>query len=443
MHSPSFGIFLVFLAAGAAVSQETVANNTRPQNLVVSIPLESALNLNIRRKESSTCLETNVKRARMRVKLFEKVAANKTTFANQSRGLNRKFKSKLVGNSASLENDGDTIYMASVMFGSQTFLMDLDTGSADTWVRGINCKRGKIDKENNQDSCRGARFDPLKDSSVSSLGRPFHLEYGIGAVDGNIYSAHIAFGNRSVRMPVGVSTFEDDLDDSSDGVLGLAFNSISRISDALGGVSANFMDLMASETQTKNIISFYLSNSRDKELGQVTIGGYDPSKTTGPFQSFPLESRDFWSINFKGARFAVGSDLVQAQGAASKAFVDTGTTLMIVDRSVADGIHEMLTGAFYDKEAGAYRFKDCKRALQNPPVSLLLHGAVFKIPASIYVIQGSANDCYSGIGAGSDQVAILGDTFLRTFVTVFDKENMKIWFVAANHTSARMSSIRK
>jgi hypothetical protein len=69
------------------------------------------------------------------------------------------------------------MYTAQVTLGNgQAFAMNLDTGSADTWVRGPNCQN-----PSNDGSCNGPKVN-VADTSIQSLGATWQTNYGIGSV---------------------------------------------------------------------------------------------------------------------------------------------------------------------------------------------------------------------------------------------------------------------
>ena len=69
------------------------------------------------------------------------------------------------------------LYNAQVTLGNgQAFAMNLDTGSADTWIRGPNCQN-----PSNDGSCNGPKVN-VADTSIQSLGATWQTNYGIGSV---------------------------------------------------------------------------------------------------------------------------------------------------------------------------------------------------------------------------------------------------------------------
>ncbi|KAJ3101619.1 Vacuolar protease A [Phlyctochytrium planicorne] len=103
----------------------------------------------------------------------------------------------------------------------QKFMVDLDTGSSDTWLRGPDCK-------SSDDSCNGHKVD-TSDSNMRSLGVPFTTRYGQGYVKGKVYLGDLKIGEAVAKdLLVGIST-EEEADGDTDGIIGLAYSSLSQI----------------------------------------------------------------------------------------------------------------------------------------------------------------------------------------------------------------------
>ena len=71
-----------------------------------------------------------------------------------------------------------------------------------------------------------------------------------------------------------------------------------------------------------------------------------------------------------------------------------------------------------------------------PPISFFLAGVEFTLTARQYVIQLADNSCVIGLlsfdaGEGLFDLWILGDTFLRAYYSVFDRDNNWVQFAKA------------
>lgn len=314
--------------------------------------------------------------------------------------------------STALLNVKDVLFTAPIVFGNkQTFMMDLDTGSSDTWIRGPKCK--STDK-----SCTGA-FVNLADKTLIDTGKVFRTDYGSGSATGEIVIAKIALGSQTVSMPVGVTTEERGFE-NFDGLLGLGFDSESNIGKSTKQ-NANFMDaLFSSGMIERNMVSFHLSS---EDNGVVTFGGIDESKFTGKIQLLPITSKSLWQIDFSSATFRINAKKGTLAGKKKNILVDTGSTLMTLEEAPATAINSALGATKVLK--GTFTFPSCEIAFAAPDVEITLSDTKYVIPASVYV-RKVKDECISGISAGD--VPLLGDIWIMAVYTIFDKTNSQIGF---------------
>ncbi|KAJ3153439.1 hypothetical protein HK101_001725 [Irineochytrium annulatum] len=333
--------------------------------------------------------------------------------------------------SAPLPNEFDVYYICPVVLGNgQKFKLDLDTGSSDTWFRGPSCT-----SQDGSCGSPGQKKVAIWDTTLTSTGRNWSTSYGSGSVSGSIFTAPVAIGSKKATISVGVSTSETGFNDASDGLMGLAFASISNIA-AAGAGNTNFIDAIG---LNPNQFGFYMkfisrSNAKDGDKGEFTMGGADPSKYTGPFTYIPLNAKTYWQASFSGATYAVGSS-TGALVRATKDFIsDTGTTLIILDVAPATAINKAIGAGAYIATDGVNPIA-CSIAMTGPTVYMKFGGGNFGIPPNIYVIDDGQGNCFSGFtqGAADAGVAILGDVFTRAWYTLFDKANNRIGYAKAVH----------
>ena len=129
---------------------------------------------------------------------------------------------------------------------------------------------------------------------------------GMGSVSGVLVEDTVSLADGSLTVPsqrfIGASSVSSDFEQyPSDGLLGLAFASISRSS------SPNFFEnLLASRGIPTGI--FAVHSSRGKEDGsEVCFGCYDLTKTMGPIRWASLTSRvSFASYTLSWEAFLMG-----------------------------------------------------------------------------------------------------------------------------------------
>ncbi|KAI8848134.1 aspartic peptidase domain-containing protein [Chytridium lagenaria] len=313
--------------------------------------------------------------------------------------------------SVELVNYMNLLYAAPITLGNgQRFNVHIDTGSADTWLRGPFCR-------SRDQSCTGTSVD-VNDASITSTNAPFNVVYGSGRVAGTVYRGVVSAGGLSTRpIGFGVSTFAEGFDDNgySDGLLGLAYPAISQIGRALaarGGNAAEsgFFDGLGFPAGRRRF-GVYLSNAENGDKGELTLGGDNPARYSGPLTCHPLIEPTFWAFSLASSTFTVGSTQGSLGGALNYAIADTGTTLAILDDRVAADLNRAI-GATYERRYGVYTI-DC--SAQSPNVVLRFGGMRF----------------IGGASGGS--LAIFGDTFLRAYYSIYDKDNSRVCFARANH----------
>ncbi|KAJ3099229.1 hypothetical protein HDU97_003338 [Phlyctochytrium planicorne] len=325
---------------------------------------------------------------------------------------------------AGLNNNMNLLYAASVTLGNgQTFNVHVDTGSADTWIRGPSC----VSPDR---SCVGPKVDV---SSLSSANRPFSTSYGSGAVAGGIYTTTFTVGGqKSQPLLFGVTTQEVGFDDDgyTDGLMGLAFDSISNIRRNTGG-NTNFFDQLGFPGGQRRF-GVYLSNA-GQGSGELVLGGDNPGRYSGTVTCLPLAQQSYWVFSIASATYKVRNAQGSLGGSLNYAIADTGTTLAILDDRVASNINSAI-GASFNSQYGVY-IVPCSVRDNGPAVVFNMGGADFSIPSSIYVLQDGSGTCFSGFagGASGGSVAILGDTFLRAYYSIYDKDNSRVCFARANH----------
>ncbi|TPX60179.1 hypothetical protein SpCBS45565_g07577 [Spizellomyces sp. 'palustris'] len=338
---------------------------------------------------------------------LERIAANKDFSIQKYSALT----SGLQARGPILTNDANELYYGPVTIGSQTFQVDLDTGSSDFWLRGANCQSSDGSCGNGQPAVNTREF---KDT-----GSQFQDSYGSGSADGEIYQGTYTLGGVTARNAYfGVSTDEQGFTDPADGLLGLGFAAISNIASATNGRAP------IDELGLKSF-GFYLSNANDGDQGLVTLQGADSSKYTGGFNYVPLNSRTYWQYSLSGGSVQVGN--TKTAFSIRNAIADTGTTLIIIGDKEANAIARAVG-------ASANGNISCSVARTGPKIVFNINGVAYSIPPSVYVFEDQGQ-CILGIQGGAAQagVAIFGDVFIRQYYTLFDVANSRVGFALAKH----------
>lgn len=300
----------------------------------------------------------------------------------------------------------------------QNFTVVFDTGSSNLWVPSTRCLFSPPCWLHN-------RFNAKASSSFHPNGTKFVIQYGSGRVVGILSEDKLTIGGVSgVSLTFGESVQEYGLGflvAHFDGILGLGFPAL-----AAGGVKPPLDSLVEQELLPKPVFSFYLNRDPEApEGGELVLGGADPAHYIPPLTFVPVTVPAYWQVHMQ--RVQVGTELTLcAQGCA--AILDTGTSLVTGPTEEIQALHKAIGG--FPFLAGEY-FIPCPLIPKLPPVSFQLGGAWFNLTAEEYVIQIASSGipfCLSGfqaldIPAPGGPFWILGDVFLRAYVSVFDRGN--------------------
>ncbi|KAG0142792.1 hypothetical protein CROQUDRAFT_662040 [Cronartium quercuum f. sp. fusiforme G11] len=299
---------------------------------------------------------------------------------------------------------------------AKTFRLDFDTGSADLWIPSIDC-----------DSCgkSNAAYNPTQSITSKSMdGVYLDLKYGDGSTTaGNVYRDTVTVAGLTVSQQAFAATSrlgQTFGKEPIDGVLGLAYRSLSAIDE-----SPFFENLVSQKGVAHPIFSFKLA----RPGSHLYLGGVDPTAYRGDFEWNPVLSRSYWvllaqvSIN----RCTALSGL--------RAIIDTGTTVIVAPPNEAALFWSQIpdSGPFHEKE-GYYTYP-CNQA---PLVDFSFGDSVYSRHWSITTDDlrlgttgtGSSKKCIGSI-VGQDvglDAWILGDTFLKNVYSSFDIKNHRVGF---------------
>lgn len=99
--------------------------------------------------------------------------------------------------------------------------------------------------------------------------------------------------------------------------------------------------------------------------------------------------------------------------------VDTGTTLVILPLNLTKAIYDEIPGSNYTAARGWTI--PCDLANSTEPISFTLNGIEFPITVGNIVREPIGGGiCNAGIAGTTSAFTILGDTFLKSFYSVFD-----------------------
>jgi len=312
----------------------------------------------------------------------------------------------------------------------QPFKVVFDTGSSNLWVPSQTCPWTDVacDLHN--------RYDSTQSSTYIKNGTTFSIQYGSGACSGFLSVDNVGVGGLTVkRQKFGEATAEPGLSfviAQFDGLLGLAFASIS-----VDHVTPFWYNVISQGLLAKNEFSFFLSNQPNSMSGsELILGGTDPSRMTGPTTWVNLTSDTYWEFQMDSF-ISNGQSYAPAGGA--PAICDSGTSLIAGPMILMTNLNTAL-GAI-PSGTGAAVFPDCNVTATLPDVVITIAGTQFTLTPSQYVLQETIlgqTACLSGF-LGIDlpknlgDLYILGDVFIRVYMSTFSFEKNAVGFTQAVH----------
>ncbi|KAJ3009568.1 UNVERIFIED_CONTAM: Vacuolar protease A [Siphonaria sp. JEL0065] len=308
----------------------------------------------------------------------------------------------------------------------QLFTVVFDTGSSNLWVPSTKCS---------SIACwLHRRYDASKSSTHKKNGTEFAIQYGTGALEGVISNENINIGGVDIKgLDFGESVKEPGFTFAVgrfDGILGLAYDTI-----AVQKVVPPFYALVNQKLVDAPVFSAWLGDTADGgEGGEIVFGGVNEDRYTGPIVWAPVVRKAYWEVAFSD--FTVGDEKLKIE--AQSAAIDTGSSLIVVPTKDAETINSKL-GA--KKNAQGQWTVDCAAIPSLPDVSLTIGGVAHVLTAEDYVLNlgGSsltsttAGSCVSGF-MGMDlpiNIWIVGDVFLRRYLTIYDLGNHRVGFAEA------------
>jgi len=271
-----------------------------------------------------------------------------------------------------------------------------------------------------------------------------NIQYLSGRVSGDMVYEDVKAGDVVVhRQIVGVADHVDIvlLDDVIwDGILGLAYPNkvLSR-----KGVVPFFDNVIRSGALKKRGLSNQFGYYIDDSHGSVTFGGVDCSllgsrvserNCIQHFGFVPISERTYWTIriNEVSAKYPGKAPIRSRCGRQGcKAIVDTGTYLLygpgrLVRKMLKPG---RFAGCRNYQNLPDFTF-DFRVGGDSPAVKLTLRPIDYVLK---FTNEGK-DECVTGISPDRDSMWTLGQVFLRSFYTVFDRDQNRIGFARLPRT---------
>ncbi|TYJ53726.1 hypothetical protein B9479_005633 [Cryptococcus floricola] len=353
-------------------------------------------------------------------------ALNDNTLTNSSSTL-------ITGGLDYVIESNDIGYLADITLGTpaKTFLMLMDTGSADTWVPSTEC---------GQANCGAHQALGSDSSTFQASNTAFQVTYGSGDVAGQLAADTMTIaGMTLVNHAMGVTTQESVQFSGAnvpfDGLMGLALSTLSN-----QGVSTPIESLKSTGVLQNTVLGIALGRVNDGDNnGELVFGQADDAKIdAATTQTLKLTSTDgFWQV----AMSAVSVD-GQSAVTGKQAILDTGTSLMVAPEADATAVHQQIDGAA-DVGGGMFSIP----CTTNQAVSMTFGNVAFNIDARDMIFQPLTNDltgdCLSSLSAGTikdDDTWLLGDTFLKNVYMTTNADDGTVQLSARTDTPGSSSA---
>lgn len=210
------------------------------------------------------------------------------------------------------------------------------------------------------------------------------------------------------------------LEGAADGILGLAFSSIS-----FDNIPTVFENAIQQGAVSQQIFSLHLG---DLAPGEITFGGYDTTKFEGELNFVGLEEAVYWQIALDKIQIGNLGDFAGP----NSTIVDSGTSDIVGPVSEVEQL-AMAVGAIPDPNFPGQFQVDC--ATHLPDLIFTIGGINYTVPGSRMTAQVGRNNCELVVSGADISVWILGDVFMREYYTVFDYANQKVGFAKSLRTS--------
>jgi cathepsin E len=324
-------------------------------------------------------------------------------------------------------------YMVEIGVGTPPtkYSLIVDSGSSNTWL--------------------GAGKSYRKTSSSQPTNDTVSVLYGSGQFLGDEYTDTVAIGPGLTisEQSIGVATQTEGFN-GVDGILGIGPAVLTRgtLNPHFFAITPTVTDnLFSQQSIPQNIVSVSFEPTTHEVAvnGEVTFGGVDHRKFTGPLTFTPASetfpSSHFWGIH---QSIALGSTTIQPS---TVGIVDTGTTLILISTD-AFAAYATLTGGVIDEVTGLLILTRAQFA-KLPSLFFTIGQKAFELTPNAQIwpralntfIGGERDTIYLivnsiGTPTGTGLDFVNGMSFLERFYSVYDTTNQRIGFATTPFTKA-------
>ncbi|KAG7422163.1 Elongation factor G [Fusarium oxysporum f. sp. rapae] len=357
-------------------------------------------------------------------------------------------------------------YFTEVTIGNppQNITLQLDTGSSDVWVP-WNCADICEDDKNGKSGCPLGSFDPDKSKTFKHVAPGM---FGITFVDdsyvkGDYFEDHFELDGaviNNLTMGLAIKT------NISYGLIGVGYAKNEASGSTTDVIYPNLPVAMYQAGYINTIAYSVWLNDLDAKAGSILFGGVDTAKYVGDMHRIDIQKLDGHYYHFVVALTSLvatsssGSDVLTSDSFPIQAVLDSGTTLSYLPQDLAHEIWEEVGAVWSPYYGVAVLPCACGRNQGNftfgfagpdgPSISVGMDELVLSMtsdaanmPAFESGPYKGENICTFGIQNDTNDLYLLGNTFLRSAYVVYDLPSFTISAAAPAWESRRAFSQTK
>jgi len=344
------------------------------------------------------------------------------------------------GSVAAVNQPFDREYLSPILVGSpgQQIWMDFDTGSADTWTYTTETPSAYLGEQSiyrpekstsaaevANTTCMPSSLAHLLRGTLLTVRLVGYITYGDGTyAAGSVYRDSLEIGGLKIHNGTVQSASHVSADMISDpvmsGILGLCRNHSSTTHPSQPTV----FEALAGQLDRKLFgVDLRYRAAGSYDFGFVNASAYGGAEADLEWRPL-LPNDDFWTIHVE--KIHVGGTNKWYKHAWPMV-VDTGTTLLMLPRSLTKMYYDQVPSAAFDGYWGAWLY-DCNATLPDWHFGFT-KGWSHVVPGRLLEFQNvTATRCFGGIqnGLWGTDFGILGDVWFKNMYVVFDIEGERV-----------------
>ncbi|EHA51121.1 endothiapepsin [Pyricularia oryzae 70-15] len=344
------------------------------------------------------------------------------------------------GSVSAFPTRNNTEWVSKITIGTppQTLTVQLDTGSSELWVFANSAAK----------AAGHAVYSPSGSSSASLIPNlAWNNSYasGDGASGNAVYNDVVRVGDvvaQSMAVLPATTASDSLVQSPYDGILGLSLANYTATlpADAQGPPAAlpqasgppNFFTTVKSSL-TAPLFGVDLRQDEESffDFGIVPMSRCRGEVGWAPVLRYLANGHDFARWNMTASGYAVGNvTAADLKPAYMTGVVDTGTTLMYLDKPIVDDYYSHVPGSRYDNASAGWVFP-CAQAQPLPDFSFGVgdadHVAVITVPGKYLnwaVNDVAKNECFGGLQEAFDyeggKLSLFGAVAMKSAYVIFE-----------------------